>query len=142
MAEKRKDRFGEAQRLYAASMERLVRICLVFLALAFLLYLSGLVPAAVPVHEVPARWGLPLAEYQALAACDPEKGFCPWTRSGGDCLTFAAIFLFNLVPVLCYLRLVPLLSRQGERVLLAFAVLQVLVLLAAAAGLVVPPAAR
>lgn len=124
-----------AQRAYADLMERLVRYCLLLLGVVFLLYLLRLLPTAVPVAQVPGRWHLSLGEYLAAGGAGAGR-WCRGCRGAGDYLNFAAIFLLNLVPLVCYLRLVPLLARQGNRFLLLLAIAQSLVLLLVAAGLV------
>jgi hypothetical protein len=53
----------------------------------------------------------------------------------GDYLNLIGVALLGFVTVLCYLRVLPLLLRSGERLQSAFAVAQVVVLLLAASGL-------
>jgi hypothetical protein len=52
-----------------------------------------------------------------------------------DYANFLGIAMLCLVTIVCYVRVLPLLLRSGERMLAALALAQVLVLAAAASGL-------
>jgi hypothetical protein len=52
----------------------------------------------------------------------------------GDYANMLGIAMLCLVTLVCYLRLLPMLVRRGERLLAAIALAQILVLVAAASG--------
>ena len=101
---------------------------------AFLLYVSGALPSYVPLQQLAALWGLPVARF--LEATGAPTGWA-WLPLIGraEYLNLAALALFGLVTLACYLRIIPLLLRSGERLQAAIAVAQVIVLAAAASGL-------
>jgi hypothetical protein len=101
---------------------------------AFFLYACGIVPALVPLDSLPALWRLPLGEY--LARTGAPTGW-DWLRLAGygEYLNYGGICLFALVIVISSAGILPLLCRRGEYLLAGMALAQVLVLLAAASGL-------
>jgi hypothetical protein len=100
----------------------------------FVLYVSGILPALVPPAALPRLWRLPLAQY--LEQSGAPAGW-DWLRfvAYGDYLNYAGICLFALVIMVCSACVLPLLRRRGEYLLAGLALAQVLVLLAAASGL-------
>jgi len=122
------------QRLYARWLDWGTRIALAALVAAFVAYVFGLSPAALPLAELPRFWSLPLERYLALSGAPSGWG---WLRmlDRGEYQNLAAVALLGLVTVACYLRLLPALLARGERLQAALAAAQVLVLLAAASGL-------
>lgn len=122
------------QQLYARWLDWGTRISLALLTAAFLAYVLGLVPAALPLPEVPRLWVLPLDRYLALSG-SPSGWRWLAMLDKGEYQNLAAVALLGLVTVVCYLRVLPVLLARGERLLAAVAAAQVLVLLLAASGL-------
>ena len=122
------------QERYARWLDWSTRIALAVLLCAFLLYISGLVPAYVPLENQPQLWQLPLAQYL-------ERTGAPigWQWLGliayGDYLTYVGICLFAVVVLVCDLAIIAPLLRNGEWLLAGLAIAQVAVLLFAASGL-------
>ncbi len=79
-------------------------------------------------------WGLPLAHYLEISGA--PKGWS-WLNFLGkaDYFNFIGIAILALVTVACYARLIFALLRSGDRLQLTLAAAQVLILLAAASGL-------
>jgi hypothetical protein len=123
-----------AQTVYARWLAWGTWISLALLIGAFLAYVSGIAPSALPLAEVPRFWILPLERYLALSGSATG-----WAWLGmldkGEYQSLAGVALLCLVTVVCYLRLVPLLLARGERLHAAIAAAQILVLLLAASGL-------
>ena len=122
------------QRLYARWLDAGTRLSFTLSLAAFLLYLSGLLPAYLPLQRLPELWSLPVD--QMLARTGVPVG---WSWLGlvgyGDYLNLACVALIGFVTPLCYLRILPLLLQLHERLQAALAALQIVVLLAAASGL-------
>jgi hypothetical protein len=122
------------QQVYARWLDWGTRIALAALVAAFLAYVCGVTPSALPLAEVPRFWVLPLDRYLALSGAATG-----WTWLGmlekGEYQSLAGVALLCLVTVACYLRLLPLLLARGDRLHAAIAAAQVLVLLLAASGL-------
>jgi hypothetical protein len=120
--------------IYARWLSWFTRAGLTVLAVAFAAYLSGLAEPLIALERLPQVWNLPLDHY--LAATGAPTGW-QWLRvaAKGDYANLAGIAALGLVTLVCYLRLLAALLRRGERALAVIAVLQVAVLVTAAAGL-------
>ena len=123
------------QAITARWIEIGVRLGFVVLAVTFALYVLGLVEPLVSPQELVRLWQLPVDRYVAATGAPTGSG---WLRMliKGDYLNFLGVAVFALVALACYARMVPLFLRQGRRTQALFAALQVLVLLAAAVGVV------
>ena len=117
--------------VYARWLDRLVRVAFVLAAVSLALYVSGVLPPYVPLDTLPSLWHLPLPDYLARTGAPVGWNWLPLITRG-DYLNLAAVALFALMTLVCYLRVMPLLPRLQA----ALAVAQVLVLLAAISGLV------
>ena len=116
---------------YARWLDRMVRVAFVLTAAVFALYVLGVLPAYVPLDTLPSLWRLPLAQYLERSGAPIGWDWLPLVGRA-DYLNLAAVALFALMTLVCYLRVIPLLPRLQ----MAFALAQVLVLLAAMSGLV------
>ena len=122
------------EQVYSKWLEWGTRLGLALLVVGFLAYVLELFEAHIPLRDLPAMWSLPLDHYVRLSASPVGWG---WLRylSKADYCNFIGIALLALVTVACYARLIPALLARGERLHALLALLQVLVLLAAASGL-------
>lgn len=116
---------------YARWLDRMVRVAFVLTAAVFALYVLRVLPAYVPLDTLPSLWQLPLAQYLERSGAPIGWDWLPLVARA-DYLNLAAVALFALMTLVCYLRVIPLLPRLQA----AFALAQVLVLLAAISGLV------
>ena len=123
-----------AHLIYAKLLERGARLGLVLLVLSFGAYvLGGLVPL-VPLEQLPQLWSLPLADYLERSATPTGWG---WLRiahkadMGGlvGIALLAGCSLPPLAAVLAHAR------RHRDRVTVGLCAAQILVVLAAASGL-------
>lgn len=103
------------------------------LVATFVLYVLRVLEPLVPPQELVRLWQLPVDRY--VAATDAPTG-AGWLHllAKGDYLNLLGLAVFALLALLCYARMVPIFLREGRRVQALFAALQVLVLLAAALG--------
>jgi hypothetical protein len=108
------------------------RAALGVLIACFVVYVLGILEPLVAHPDLVRLWTLPVGEY--LAATGAPTGWS-WLHflGTGDYLNLAGIAMLCLVTVLCYARIVPLLAKT-DRVYAAIALLQIVVLLAAASG--------
>jgi hypothetical protein len=120
--------------IYARWLTWCTRIALSVLAATFFIYVLDLAEPLIAVGRLPQLWALPLERF--LAATGAPTGW-DWLRAAakGDYANLVAVGMLGMVTVVCYLRLLLTLIRRRERALVALAVLQVAVLLAAASGL-------
>lgn len=132
----------DEQLRYASILEVGVYGGLVVLLVTFALYASGIVPPAVPLHELPQYWSMSVHEY--LEATNAEHLHHEHVITGwawlsvigkGDYLNFAGIVLLAGVTIVCFLGIIPTLLRKHDRIYASMAALEVLVLALAASGL-------
>lgn len=125
---------ADPQDIYARWLETGARAVFVFSLVALGLYLSGVLSPRIALQELPKLWTLSAAELMRQAGTPGGLG---WLRllGYGDYLNLLAIALFSLLSLVCAARMIPAFLRSGERVQAVLAVLQVLVLLAAALNL-------
>ena len=121
------------QELYARWLDAASRIAFAAALLAFVLYTGGFLPSFVPLDTLPALWRLPVGEY--LARTGAPAGW-EWLRLVGhaDYLSLACVALIALVTLICYLAVLPMLLRLGERLEAALFAAQAVVLFFACSG--------
>jgi len=127
---------------YARVMAVGVRLGLVLLLCTFVPYVAGVTSPGVPLDRLPAYWNQPVGEYAAAVNRDflklerPPVGW-DWLRllHTGHFVNLVGICVLAGVTVFCYAAVLPLLIRQRRRVYALGAVLEILLLLAAASGL-------
>jgi hypothetical protein len=130
------------QLLYARVLEIGMYIGLVILFVTFALYLSGLMPPAVPVEQVSAYWHQGVHEYLEAVNHDylhMEHAPTGWAwvnmLGKGDFINFVGIAILAGITILCYLAIVPTLLRKKDMAYLTMALVEVLVLALAASGI-------
>ena len=118
---------------YARWLETATRLTFAASLAAFVVYAAGLLPAFVPLEALPRLWHLPVAEYLARTGAPAGWG---WLRllPDSDYLSLACVALIGAVTLVCYLAILPLLARLGERLQAALVAAQIVVLLAAMSG--------
>jgi hypothetical protein len=129
------DYASDEQRLYARWLDRGTKFGFLVLVVTFFVYVLGLLPAHVPVAELPKYWGMPVAEYVAATGAPTGWG---WVRyiAEGDYLNFVGIGILALITIVCYAIVLPTFLRKGDRVYAAIMLVEIVVLVVAAAGLV------
>ena len=121
-------------RIYANWASWGTRIGLAVLVCTFLAYVSDLLAPLVSLERLPTVWALPVDRYVAITGA--PTGWDWLARLGyADYLNVLGIALLASVTLLCYLRLLVRFLQQWDRLQAALAALQILVLLAAASGL-------
>ena len=120
--------------LYARWLDIATRAGFAISLCAFLVYVGGLLPAYVPLEELPRYWALPVHRFIEMTGA--PQGWAWLGELGyGDGLNLAAIALLGLVTPACYARLVPALIAERDWLQAALAAAQLVVLLVAASGL-------
>jgi hypothetical protein len=133
-AERQRERdYAAIQAIYARWLDAATHAGFVVSLIAFLLYVSGALEPQVPLQRLSELARLPVARF--LEATGEPTGWA-WLALvwRGDYLNLAAVALFALVTLVCYLRVIPPLLRAGERLQAAIAIAQVVVLAIAASG--------
>ena len=125
----------EAALRYALWLKWGTRIGLAILVAGFLAYATGLIAPHIPIDQMPAIWGQPASAHLQAAGLEPGWG---WARflMRGDMLTLAAIAFLASCSMACLAAAAPIFYRGGERALAVICVLEIVVLVLAASGLV------
>lgn len=127
------DKLSEQQRTYARWLEWGTRIGLWLLIGAFALYVFGITEPHVPLDRLSSLWGEPAHRFHAQTGAPTGWG---WLRflGTGDYFSLLPVALLSLVVLVCYLRVLPIQLRGGKGWVAAMTAAQVLVLIAAASG--------
>lgn len=122
------------QLAYATLLDWGMKIGFTILVISFVLYVFGIVEPHVPVADLPRYWSLPVGEY--LSAANVHTG---WSWLGlvkqGDFMNFVGIAFLSAVTIICYLRILPMLLKNKDVIYSILAILEVLVLVLAASGI-------
>ena len=124
----------EEQLAYAKLLDSGMKAGLLGLVITFAIYMSGILTPHVPVQELPNYWKMSVHKY--LAAANIHPGWAWLGMLGkGDFLNFLGIAFLAGVTIICYCRITPILFRKKDTVYGVLAILEVLVLVLAASGI-------
>jgi len=124
----------EAEATYARWLARGTQIGLGALVASFFAYVVGLLAPLVPFSELPRLWQLPVAQFVAQTGAPTGWGWLA-QLGAGDYLNILGVALLSSVTAVAYARVLFVYLRRGDRWHAALAVAQIVVLLAAASGL-------
>ncbi len=129
--------YAPAEQLrYARVLDVGMKIGLCVLVLGLLGYVSGLVPARVPLVQMPDLWTLAAPEY--LRATGTPSGWGWFGMLGnGDVLPLIGIAILSGVSIVCFMVLLPVYAARRDWVYLAIAILEIGVLTLAASGVLI-----
>lgn len=100
----------------------------------YILYLLGIIEPYIPIKTIQQLWHLPSDEF--LKQTNIEPGWTWITLLGkSDFLNFIGIAILGLLTIIGYLTLIPAYLKEGEKLYATIAIVEVLVLLLAASGL-------
>lgn len=123
----------EEQVVYAKLLDIGMKIGLLMLVISFAIYVLGILTPHIPVGDLPKYWAMPVKEY--LKATDIHTGWSwIYLLGKGDFLNFTGIAFLSGVTILCYMRIIPILFRKKDTVYAVLAIIEVLVLVLAASG--------
>jgi len=122
------------QILYAKILEWGMYIGLLILFITFALYAFGIMDPYIPMDKISNYWSMNVHEY--LEHAQIQDG---WAWAGmvkyGDFVNFIGIAILAGVTIICYAAIVPTLLRSNDKVYAILAVLEVIILSAAASGI-------
>lgn len=122
------------QLIYARLLEAGARLGLLLLAISFVVYMAGWLTPHVASERLPELWTLPLSEFLKRSATPTGWSWLAHAHRAdlGGLVGIAVLAACSLPP----LAAVTVLSlRQNDRILALLGTLQILVVLAAASGL-------
>ena len=122
------------QLAYATILDKGMKIGLLMLVISFIIYVTGILTPYIPVSDLPKYWGMSVHKY--LEATGIHPGWT-WLRllGKGDFLNFLGIAFLAGVTAVCYVRIIPILFRKKDVAFGIIAILEVVVLVLAASGL-------
>ena len=107
---------------------------LALLLITYLVYVTGIMKPYIPLQEVSSYWTLNVGDY--LHKANIHAG---WAWLGmlkyGDFLNFVGVAFLAGVSIICFLAIVPLLYKNGDKIYAALAILEVVILCVAASGI-------
>jgi len=108
---------------------------LVVMLITYAAYVSGVLSPHVPLERMPEYWGEPVSVYLAKTQAPTGWG---WTLllGRGDFVNFVGVVLLAGLSIVCYVRILPGLLAKKDTIYFTLALIQVLVLLFAASGIV------
>jgi hypothetical protein len=125
---------SEAQLFYANLLNRLSLFGFALLVVAFIIYISGILGSYVPMNEVINLWTKSSHHYMQTA--NIHAGWSWVSNVGyGDFLVYVPIVILAGATIVCYIGVIFKFLKTKEYILVVIAILEVLVLSAAASGL-------
>ncbi len=122
------------QLLYAKILERGMYLGLLVLFVTFGLYAFGIVDPYIPLDKISDYWSMNVNDY--LEHAEIKAG---WAWLGmvkyGDFINFIGVAILAGVTIFCYAAIVPTLLKNNDKVYAILAVLEVIILSAAASGI-------
>ncbi len=122
------------QLLYARILEIGMYIGLLVLFVTFGLYAFGIVDPYIPLDKISDYWSMNVNDY--LEHAEIKAG---WAWLGmlkyGDFINFIGVAILAGVTIICYAAIVPTLLKNNDKVYAILAVLEVIILSAAASGI-------
>ncbi len=123
----------EEQILYASILYYGGLVGIGFLAVAFALYISGVMPPYVPPQELPDLWTHDTHEYLTKTGIPTGWGWIGMVTYG-DIFNLLALAFLAVITIICYIAIIPALIRKRDTIYVVFAVLEIVILLLAASG--------
>ena len=122
------------QVLYAKILEIGMYIGLLILFITFGLYAFGILDPYIPLDKISTYWSYSVHDY--LEHAEIKAG---WAWLGmvkyGDFINFIGVAILAGVTIFCYAAIVPTLLKNNDKVYAILAVLEVIILSAAASGI-------
>ncbi|MDI6715396.1 MAG: hypothetical protein QME63_00405 [Actinomycetota bacterium] len=102
---------------------------------AFVVYITGLITPRIPLERVPQVWNLSSSDYLKAVGLKPGWSWLAMYRYS-DMLNFFGIAILGIISIICYLAIIPEFIRKKDKVYVAIAILEVIVLAVAASGII------
>ncbi len=127
---------SEEKLAYATLLDWGMKIGFVLLVGSFTLYVLGISKPHIPLDQLPQYWSMPVNEY--LKATQLHTGWS-WLYliHKGDFMNFIGIAFLSAVTIVCYLRILPIYLSRKDMVYFTVSIIEVLILVLAASGVLV-----
>lgn len=123
----------EEQILYANILNKGMLFGLLALIITFVLYGAEILEPKIPLENVQNYWVMPVSDYLAISGIHAGWAWLGNLRYG-DMLNFLPIAFLSLLTIICYLAILPGLMRKKDMAYVVLAILEVIVLVVAASG--------
>ncbi len=125
---------SEAQLFYANLLNKLTLFGFAVLIITFLIYISGILSSYVPLAQVSSYWTQSCHHY--LQGANIQPGWSWLSHLGyADFLVYVPITILAGVTLVCYVGVIFKFLKTKEYILVGIATLEVIVLAAAASGI-------
>jgi hypothetical protein len=125
---------GPEQLLYARILEKGMFLGLLLLLITYLVYVLKIVPPYLPFEDIPKYWSMNVHDY--LHEAHVKQGWAWLGMIGyGDFMNFIGIALLAGVTIVCFLAIVPILWKNGDKVYACLSVVEAIILGVAASGI-------
>ncbi len=124
----------EEQLAYAVWLDLGMKIGLILLIITFGLYVFEILPPFIPISQLPKVWGLNVHQYLQVTGIQPGWSWLKYLDRG-DFLNFLPLAMLAGLTIICFIRILPLYLKKKDYLYGALTILQILVLLLAASGL-------
>lgn len=126
---------NRVQLTYATVLSLTSTLGIIFVAAGYLVYVFQWLPSAVSPAEIAMHWHLRAAEFHKVV---PVPSGWDWVGQlgRGDVLSYLSIIYLSSVTIFCLVVIIPLFLREKDHIYTIITVLQVLVLVFAATGIV------
>lgn len=123
------------QLLYAKILEFGMFIGLLILLITFVLYAFGIMDPYIPLDKISGYWHMNVHDYLEHAKIQAGWAWVGMIKYG-DFVNFIGIAILAGVTIICYAAIVPTLLKNKDTVYSIIAILEVIVLTAAASGII------
>jgi hypothetical protein len=120
---------------YATWLARGTAAGFVAMALAFVVYVAGMLDPHVPLEAVPALWSEPASSYLDAIGLESGWGWAALVHKA-DMLSLLGIALLSGCSVLALAAVIPVYARQRDRALVVVCLLEIAVMALAASNLI------
>lgn len=136
MTEHRKTIISDEHIVYSKVLSIGIKIAFFILVISFIIYISGILHPSVPINAIPRYWNMSASDFCNML--HPPKGWMWLSQVGkGDCLNFIGITILTTLTILCHILVLPLLIKKKDIPYIIITILQILVLLLAASGVII-----
>ena len=134
MADGKRTQASEEQVAYAKVLNIVMFLGLAIMMVTFIIYIFGILPAFIPPQDIPQYWGMKSSNFIHTFHAPTGWSWLALTNKG-DYLNFVGIAILAGLTVLCYLVMLPILMRKKDTAYVVIAIIEVLVLVLAASGI-------
>ncbi|MEW6103900.1 MAG: hypothetical protein AB1630_08845 [bacterium] len=120
--------------IYGKTLSLCVKLGIFLLITSFIVYIFGILPPYIPIENLSKYWAMPSEKYLKSANIPSGWSWISLTKFG-DFLNFIPIVFLSAITIICFLAILPIFYKKKDKTYLFLAILQVIILLLAASGI-------